>query len=110
MERREFLKLTLGFAAAAGAVAATAAQAAPPLPQEGAASEGKPAQPAAQPDASKSTGTVQNGPKAATSAATSSDTDMSSQYWRRRRRRYWRRARRRYWRRRRWWRGRWIYY
>jgi len=108
MERREFLKLTLGFAAAAGAVAATAAaaQAAPLLPQEGAASEGKPAEPAAQPDASESAGTTQNGPK----AATSSDTDMSAQYWRRRRRRYWRRARRRYWRRRRWWRGRWIYY
>ena len=32
MERREFLKLTLGFTAAAGAIAATAAQAAP-LPQ-----------------------------------------------------------------------------
>jgi hypothetical protein len=33
MERREFLKLTLGFTAAAGAIAATAAQAAPLLPQ-----------------------------------------------------------------------------
>ena len=106
MERREFLKLTLGLTAAAGAIAATAvsAQAAPMLPQAGDAPPAdKPHETAAQPEAKdKSDGDR-------TSVA-SSDTDMSSQYWRRRRRRYWRRARRRYWRRRRWWRGRWIYY
>lgn len=105
MERREFLKLTLGFAAAAGAITATvvAARAAPLLPQEGAAApEGKPA----QPDANKSSDAAKDG----RAAPTSTDTDMSSQYWRRRRRRYWRRGRRRYWRRRGWRRGRVIYY
>jgi hypothetical protein len=105
MERREFLRLTLGFTAAAGTIAATAvaAQAAPMLPQAGdTPPAGKPNETAAQPEAAK------NKSDGAQTPAASSDTDMSSQYWRRRRRRYWRRARRRYWRRRRW--GRRIYY
>jgi len=99
MERREFLKVALGFAATAGAIvaAATAAQGAPMLPQAGDAPPGgKPAETAVQPEAAK------NKSDGGDTSVASSDTDMSSQYWRRRRRRYWRRARRvrrRFWRR-----------
>jgi hypothetical protein len=108
MERREFLKVALGFTAAAGAIAATAmsAQAAPVLPD---ADTAKPPEGAAKTVESTEQGKAE---PAAKEEHKVGDTDMSSQYWRRRRRRYWRRSRR-YWRRRRrrvWRRGRFIYY
>jgi len=101
MERREFLKLTLGFTAAAGAVAATAAsaQAAPLMPSTGHL--------AAQPPAI--------GPEPALTNQDEVDAVRPEQVqWGRRRRRY-RRYRRyywrpRYWRRRYWRRRRRVYY
>jgi hypothetical protein len=88
MERREFLKLTLGFTAAAGAIAATAmtAQAAPMLPQTGDAlppAAPKPAEAAARPDEAKRSNEAKSAPH------DEKDTDMSA-----RRRRFWRRRRR----------------
>jgi hypothetical protein len=96
MERREFLKLTLGFTAAAGAiaVAATTAQAAPLLPDGDMRSHAtsKPVEAAQKPDA----------PQPETAARDEADTDMSSRrYWRRRWRRHYWRPRHRFWRRRR---------
>jgi hypothetical protein len=92
MERREFLKLTLGFTAAAGAIAVTAAtaQAAPMLPSaRNMVPPGSKDAPAAEP-----------------AIATQDDVDSmrpEQVRWRRRhwRRRYWRPRvwRRRYWRR-----------
>jgi hypothetical protein len=119
MERREFLKLTLGLVAAAGAIAGTAAQAAP-LPQAGNAL--KPTDPA---DASAQTEADKLEQEVAARddlAAEPGDTDFSARRWWRRRRRWWRRRyrrrrrwwgyRRRYWRRRRrrWWRRRRVIY
>jgi hypothetical protein len=112
MERREFLKIALGLVAAAGAIAGTAAQAAP-LPQAGNAP--KPTDPA---DASARTEADKLEQEVAARdddlAAEPGDTDFSARRWWRRRRRYWRR--RRFWyrrrrrvfwrRRRRWWRRR----
>lgn len=95
MERREFLKLALGFTAVAGSIAAAAAtaQAAPVLPRaEGAIGQGETA--AIADAATKST---QSG------GAASTDTEFGARHrrrWRRRwRRRYWSR---RYWRPRHW--------
>ena len=89
MERREFLKLTLGFTAAAGSIAAiatSAVQAAPMLPLTGMPPpEVKPAETAMQ---GKAEPAVQTDPN----AAATDDTDM----WARHRRRFWRR-RRRWW-------------
>jgi hypothetical protein len=103
MERREFLKLTLGFTAAAGALAAaaTAAQAVPMLsPDMLPVTPPKAAETAArQTDKAKTESAAQDD----LNLNEAGDTDMSSQ--RRRRRRFWRRrrifVRRRIWRRRR---------
>jgi predicted alpha/beta-hydrolase family hydrolase len=95
MERREFLKIAFGFAAAAGAVATTVAtaQAAPLLPQ-GMPPDGpaKPDQLAAQDEAAKAEPAI----------ATQDDIDSIGPEQVQWRRRYWRRPywRRRYWRRR----------
>ena len=99
MERREFLKLTLGFTAAAGAIAAaaTTAQAAPMLPQTGDMTP-----PAAPKPAETAMRSEEAKPEMASHEETNTDTDMSSRRWWRRRRRYWRRR----WHRRRWWRRR----
>jgi hypothetical protein len=96
MERREFLKLTLGLTAAAGAIAAaaTTAQAVPLLADSDARVDAtpKPAEAARKPEA----------PLPETAARDEADTDMSSRrYWRRRWRRHYWRPRRRAWRRRR---------
>jgi hypothetical protein len=99
MERREFLKVALGFTAAAGAIAATAmsAQAAPMLPD---ASAAKPPEGAARTAAQGKAEPAANGEHNAVKVG---DTDISSH----RRRRYWRRRRRVWYRRpRRWWRRR----
>lgn len=105
MERREFLKLALGFTAAAGVIAVTAAtaQAAPMLPQ--ATNMVPPAGP-------------KDAPAAEPAIATQDDIDSMQPeqvQWGWRRRRYWRRrywrpgVRRRYWRRR-YWRRRPVFY
>jgi hypothetical protein len=87
MERREFLKLTLGFTAAAGGIAATAAQAATMLPQTG-----DTAPPAG---AATAQGSTEPAARSDHNAAEASDADFSAQrrYWRRRwwRPRYYRR-------------------
>ena len=103
MERREFLKLTLGFTAAAGAIVATAAaaQAAPMLPPTAPVTPTKGETP--PPDKAR----VEPAPQDELQAGESSDTDMSSRwrrrrrFWIRRRRVYFVRRRRRFWRRRR---------
>ncbi len=73
MERREFLKIALGFTAAAGAIAATAmtAQAAPMLPDAGAA---KPPEDAAKPVENAEQGKAE---PAANGEHKVGDTDMS---------------------------------
>jgi hypothetical protein len=102
MERREFLKLTLGFTAAAGAIAATAAtvHAAPMLPA------GDTALPPGPPKTSETTMRPEEAKTASQdeiNAIDATDTDMSARrrWWRRRRRVYWRPRRRRLFRRRR---------
>jgi hypothetical protein len=117
MERREFLKIALGFVAAAGAITGTAAQAAP-LPQAGDAP--KPTDPAAAAKAETDKLEQEVAARDDDLAAESGDTDISARRWWRVRRRYWRRRRRwrrrvwyrrRYWRRRRrWWRRRRVIY
>ena len=98
MERREFLKLTVGFAAAAGAIAATAtaAQAAPmPLPASDALKATDQTGTSARAEADKVEGeaTTQVGDR----AELEKDTEFSARRWWRRRRRvfYRRRPRRR---------------
>jgi len=98
MERREFLKLTLGFTAAAGAIVATAAaaQAAPMLPPV--SDTPRTTDPAA---ARTETDQLEHETAAREGGFAAPDTDFSAQrYWRRRRRVFFRR-RRRFWRRRR---------
>lgn len=99
MERREFLKLTLGFTAAAGSIAAMAAtaQAAPMLPTTG--DMGSPAKAEANTAEAKSADSATQekaAPAAHNDLNAVEDTDMSAH---RRRRRWWRR---RVWRRPRW--------
>jgi hypothetical protein len=98
MERREFLKVAMGFTAAAGAMAATAvaAQAAPMLPQEmQSPTPHKAAETAAQPARAEAAVHADG------NAGEVGDTEMSSRRWWRRRRRVFFRRRRRWWRRRR---------
>lgn len=102
MERREFLKLTVGFAAAAGAIAATAtaAQAAPtPLPASDALNATDQTDTSARSEADKveREATTRNGDP----AGLEKDTEFSARRWWRRRRRVFYRRRRRIWRRRR---------
>jgi hypothetical protein len=102
MERREFLKLSMGFAAAAGAIAATAtvAQAATmPLPASDAPNTTQQSGTTARAETDKveHEATTREGEV----AHPERDTEFSARrYWRRRRRVFYRR-RRRFWRRRR---------
>jgi hypothetical protein len=97
MERREFLKVALGFTAAAGAMAAaaTAAQAAPMLPPD--TSSAPP--PKATETAAAQRVNAEPGVQDELNAGEISDTDMSSHrrrrviFVRRRPRRWWRRRR-----------------
>ena len=118
MERREFLKLTLGLVAAAGTIAGTSVQAAP-LPQAGNAP--KPTDPADASARAEADKLEQEVAARDDLTAEPGDTDFSARHWWRRRRRWWRRRyrrrrrwwgyRRRYWRRRRrWWRRRRVIY
>jgi hypothetical protein len=93
MERREFLKLTLGFTAAAGAMVAAAAtaQAAPVLPQTS----------DVPPVGVKPNETAPAAKEAEPVTASRGDTDSEMSSRRRWRRRFWRPRRRRFWRRRR---------
>ena len=98
MERREFLKLTLGFTAAAGAIAAgaAAAQAAPMLPTSD--MPPKPAEAAMR----SQDATVENLAQGDLNAIDEDNVDMSARrWWRRRRRVIFVRRRPRRWRRRR---------
>jgi hypothetical protein len=102
MERREFLKLTVGFAAAAGAIAATAAAAqaaTTPLPASDALTATEKAETSARVEADKveHEATTREGDR----AELEKDTEFSAQRWWRRRRRVFYRRRRRFWRRRR---------
>jgi hypothetical protein len=105
MERREFLKVALGFAAAAGAIATNAvAHAVPLLPNADGTTPPKSGEADAQSDKLATEATQRDGD------TSDADSDIGARRrWRRRwRRRYWRRRywRPRYWRRRRWWRRR----
>lgn len=109
MERREFLKFSVGFAAAAGAIAATAkaAQAAPTPPLAGDALKANDhAETSARTEAEKLE--HETAAKDGDLAALDGDSDFSARRWWRRRRVYFRRRRRifvrrrrRFWRRRR---------